>query len=273
MKSNAESEIIVRCGQQFEDKMAKHKKPINRTGSTKRIVRNKNDNKTNGETLVSMLMKAKVNDVPMPNESTPKRTRIQILALNLIIAWSDSILMNRQATKRQQIWNQAHNRRNPVHSDAVLKWLNYLVHVDQTIDKKVEKAALSRKYASHFRYSNTEIGCGDSTSADWLINNAIEGEPWKGAKLIVSWKNEGPKLVRMAASIPTNNNSDYILNILEGMNKDLNVKEWIIKAKIPAVNRKCTCLIRINEDSAEILKSRNFRVNWLLGSVVIKPKF
>lgn len=87
------------------------------------------------------------------------------------------------------------------------------------------------------------VGCSDITSAEWLHKTVTTEASLGGAT----------------------DSNDYIMDILEGLNQNLNVKEWIIKSRKPAGPSKTTCFVGVDEESAERQKSQNFKASWILG--------
>lgn len=148
--------------------------------------------------------------------------------------------------------------------------------IKRVLFKKIEEAIVSRTASPLFKYhvpkdDGLYVGCSDSTCADWLHQNMVGIIPWDGckSKIMVMSQSEPPKLVRTVVCVPTRNRNEYILDIFTQLNKNLNVKEWIIKARRPMGAFKTSLFIRMDEESVKRLKSQNYKANWILGTVQV----
>lgn len=151
--------------------------------------------------------------------------------------------------------------------------------IKRLLNKNIEEALINRTASPIVKYTTVKhdgvyVGCADSACAEWL-NRTMNGiKPWNEChtKLIVIPQAEGPKQIRTIVCVPTVKGNDFILNCMAQLNANLNVKDWIIKARRPVGSVrsfKTSLFIRMDEESVERLKPLNFRLNWIGGTVQV----
>lgn len=178
--------------------------------------------------------------------------------------------------------------------DAVLQSLQFIIclpgrpnithkeaqGIHRLLNESIEQALINGTAIpivrnAHPKHDGVYVSCSDSTCAKWL-NETMNGViPWEGcqATLIVIPQTERPKLIRTVVCVPTIKDNSFILDRMAQLNSNLNVRDWIIKARKPVgSNRKSfktSLFIRMDEESVERLKPMNFRLNWIGRTVQV----
>lgn len=117
-----------------------------------------------------------------------------------------------------------------------------------------------------------ELRCADERTVSWLQGIVPKLKPWRGASLELVTKarwtelNNLKKKVRMSVLVPWRTSGTYFLDVLRSHNPELKTRNWEIKG-MQDRGEATLFYLRVDEVSANVLQSRNYRAHWLLDSI------
>ena len=77
------------------------------------------------------------------------------------------------------------------------------------------------------------------------------------------------RMLRMSVIVPWRTNGKYFMDVLRSHNPDLKTRYWEIK-HVQERSDSTKFQLKVDEESAEILRSRNFRAYWLVHQIEFK---
>lgn len=195
--------------------------------------------------------------------------------------------------------SQARNH-NPVHSnsnfkDTILESMDYVIvggnktaltpgqvgDVMKNLVWELEKFIGTNTRAPNFRdntlgESELVLRCAEERTVKWLKDVTPKLKPWQGASLSLMRKKDWDalqqqkKMVRMSVKVPWFSTKDHFLGALRSHNPDLRTRYWEVKHVEPRGDHS-TIFLKMDEISAGIIQSRNFKAYWLLNEIEFKP--
>lgn len=202
-------------------------------------------------------------------------------------------VMEKQIQQQNPETNKETEETNQPFKDTVLESLTYVIvgakghEVDSEQVKEILKNVVwelerflgTPTMAPSFKgkrlgESELELRCANERTEEWLKWVFPKLKPWKGASLRLMKKSEWEKkkkMVRMSVIVPWLTSGNYFLEILRSNNPNLKTRDWELKY-IEVRGDSTAIFLRIDEESADILRHNNFKAFWLLDEITFVPK-
>lgn len=121
--------------------------------------------------------------------------------------------------------------------------------------------------------SELELRCANSRTEEWLQWVVPRLKPFKGASLTLMRKSDwvNRAMVRMSVVVPWSTTGNYFLDVLRSNNPSLKTRCWDIKYTEDRGD-STAIFLKVDVESAEILRSNNFKAFWLLDEITFVPK-